>query len=98
MTDGPYILRPKDGGLLLLWSSYSATGYSIGTAYSGSGRITGPWSHAAKPFFSADGGHGMVFPTLDGRMMLAIHQPNRTPCERARFIPVQLLERDIKIL
>lgn len=98
VTDGPFLMRPKDGGLMLLWSSYSAAGYSIGTAYSASGKITGPWRHAAKPFFSADGGHGMVFCTLDGRMMLAIHQPNRTPYERARFIPVRLRGQDLELL
>jgi hypothetical protein len=28
------------------------------------------------PLLAIDGGHGMIFKTLDGKLMMAIHQPN----------------------
>ena len=85
VTDGPFLHRTAGGALLMLWSSGGREGYAIGIARSATGKITGPWSHEDKPLFAKDGGHGMVFRTFDGRLMLTIHQPNCTPNERAVF-------------
>jgi len=64
--------------LLMLWSSFSNTGYAIGYARSVSGDIQGPWVQEKEPLFSQDGGHGMMFRTFEGKLMLTIHSPNIT--------------------
>lgn len=87
VTDGPYLYRNHDG-LWMLWSSYSRTGYAIGSAYSTSGSVRGPWKHTCKPFYDHNGGHGMLFKTFDRKRLLAIHTPNESPNERAVFFEV----------
>lgn len=88
VTDGPFLHRTADGRLLMLWSSFSDGGYALGVATSESGRLAGPWVQEAEPLFPRDGGHGMLFRGFDGTLYLTLHQPNDTPNERARFIPV----------
>ncbi|MDP0499189.1 MAG: glycoside hydrolase family 43 protein [Verrucomicrobiota bacterium JB022] len=85
ITDGPFLHRTASGALLMLWSSVGEQGYAMGLARSRTGKITGPWEHDAQPLFAAQGGHGMIFQTLAGQLMLTLHQPNKTPHERARF-------------
>lgn len=89
VTDGPFFHRCRDGTLLLLWSSFVSTGYAIAAARSQSGKLLGPWVHDAPPVFDRDGGHGMVFRTFTGRLMLSIHTPNDTPNERPIFVPIR---------
>jgi arabinan endo-1,5-alpha-L-arabinosidase len=88
VTDGPFLYRSSKGPLLMLWSTVGATGYTMGFAVSPSGSLLGPWQQAPEPLFNKDGGHGMIFRTLDGQLMLTLHQPNQTPNERARFFPI----------
>jgi hypothetical protein len=89
VTDGPFLWKTQDGGLLLLWSSFGEDGmYRIGAARSASGMLRGPWRQSAEPLYAADGGHGMVFRALTGRLYLAIHTPNKTPHERPLFVEV----------
>lgn len=85
VTDGPFIYENSDGQLLMLWSSFTEQGYAIGVARSADGGILGPWEQIAQPLFVRDGGHGMLFRTFDGSLLLSFHQPNRTPDERAQF-------------
>lgn len=40
-------------------------------------------------FQSEDGGHGMLFKTFDGKQLLAMHTPNKSPMERATFIEIE---------
>ena len=89
VTDGPWLYRTKGGQLLMLWSSGSETGYAVGLATSASGRLAGPWTQAAAPLFGADGGHPMLFHRFDGQLMLALHQPNKTPLEREVFLELE---------
>lgn len=94
VTDGPCLHRTADGALLMLWSSFVRRGaegraYAVGVACSQSGTLAGPWVQAPTPLYDDDGGHGSVFRALDGRLMLALHRPNRTPDERPRFIPLR---------
>jgi len=87
VTDGPYVVRNDSGSLLILWSSFGPTGgYCLGTASSPSGNLEGPWIQTSHPLVESDGGHGMVFRDLDGKLYLAIHTPNTTPDERAIFM------------
>ncbi|KYG33578.1 glycoside hydrolase family 43 protein [Alkalihalobacillus trypoxylicola] len=98
VTDGPYLYTTENGELLLLWSSHSDTGYTIGTARSNSGHIEGPWEHNPLPLFAKDGGHGMVFKTLTGELMLTIHSPNKSPNERPIFIKLQETDSGLALL
>jgi len=88
VTDGPFLYRTGEGSLLLLWSSVGEHGYVMGVAYSESGTLKGPWHQHQQPLIDVDGGHGMVFRTLEGRAMLAFHRPNKTPFERFIYLPV----------
>jgi hypothetical protein len=85
VTDGPFLHKTEGGALLMLWSSFGAKGYAMGTARSITGAVEGPWTHEPEPLFAEDGGHGMLFRAFDGRLLLALHQPNDTPNERAIF-------------
>lgn len=88
VTDGPFLHRAANGNLLMLWSSHGASGYAIGIARSATGDIKGPWVQDREPLFGQDGGHGMLFTTFEGELMLAIHRPNKTPDERPLFLPM----------
>ncbi|WP_166866894.1 glycoside hydrolase family 43 protein [Salinibacterium sp. ZJ70] len=88
VTDGPFLHRLASGGLIMLWSSFGDSGYAMGIARSSSGTIAGPWTQEPTPLWAADGGHGMIFRTLAGELMLTLHQPNDTPNERAVFSPL----------
>ncbi len=90
VTDGPFVYRCVDKTLLLLWSSFSDTGYALGAARSRSGDIFGPWDQEATPILDSDGGHGMLYTDFSGRLWLSYHSPNATPEERVRRL--QLVE------
>ena len=88
VTDGPFLWRTSDGALTLLWASFSEGGYTEAQAVSESGEIDGPWRQV-EPLFWRDGGHGMVFRGLDGRLLLTLHSPNEHLMERAHFYPIE---------
>jgi arabinan endo-1,5-alpha-L-arabinosidase len=89
VTDGPYLYRAINGDLLMLWASFINNTYALGVSSSASGSILGPWQHDEKALFQSDGGHAMLFRTLEGKLMLAIHSPNQTPNERPHFLNVE---------
>ncbi len=89
VTDGPFIYRTKTDRLLMIWSSFGIQRYAVGMAYSESGSIKGPWKQMEEPLFKKDGGHGMIFKTFEGQLMLSLHQPNRNPEERAHFFKLE---------
>jgi len=89
VTDGPWLHRLVNGELIMLWSSFSAGGYTIGVAKSTSGDVLGPWRQLPEPLYAGDGGHCMVFRGLDGQLWLALHRPNPSPDERPQFIPLR---------
>ena len=68
----------------MLWSSYGPRKYATGVAVSATGKLAGPWIQQKEPLWDVDGRHPMLFRTFDGRLLMAIHQPNRR-VERARF-------------
>lgn len=88
VTDGPFIWKLSDGSLIMIWSSFSDTGYSLGQVKSVN-RIKGPWVHVEEPLYKNDGGHGMIFRDLNGKLKLTIHQPNYAPQERAYFFEIE---------
>lgn len=86
VTDGPFLYR-ENGKLMMLWSSFSAGGYTMGVAESTSGKVTGPWIQHEKPLCDTDGGHGMVFHDLTGKRFYVVHTPNSRQKERPLIIP-----------
>ena len=79
VTDGPELFRTKDDHLLMLWSSYEKNsfgrdGYVETLARSKSGELKGPWEQLP-PLVRNDSGHGMLFRTFAGQLMLVVHQP-----------------------
>ena len=81
VTDGPELFRTKDSHLLMLWSSYDNKGYVEALARSKTGQIQGPWEQLP-PLIADDSGHGMLFHTFDGQLMMILHRPFRAPLAR----------------
>lgn len=96
VTDGPFLYRSGDGTLMMLWSSFGSKGYAMGISRLETGHITGPWRHDPDPIWAEDGGHGMVFRTFEGRLMLTFHSPNATPQERAVFVELEEMRHGIR--
>ncbi|MFJ3669974.1 glycoside hydrolase family 43 protein [Streptomyces sp. NPDC090106] len=84
ITDGPQLHRAPNGSLLMLWSTYEKDtvgpdgnitgGYVQTYAVSRSGELQGPWEQR-RPLVREDSGHGMLFHTFDGTLMLVLHRP-----------------------
>lgn len=89
VTDGPFLYRsPRSGTLFMIWSTFiPGKDYCVMLTRSESGRVTGPWKRHT-PLYTGNGGHGMIFRTFDGRLMLALHQPNTGPLERLRLFEI----------
>jgi beta-xylosidase len=86
LSDGPFVYRTQSGQLLLLWSSWGSSGYTAGIARSATGNVLGPWAHDPEPLLDRDGGHGMVFVSDKGTLLLAVHSPNTKYQEHPVFI------------
>lgn len=96
VTDGPYMYRAKNDDLLMLWSSFGETGnYCIGYAKSSDGTLLGKWEQRDEPLYQGDGGHGMLFTDIKGKLYLSIHTPNDTPNERPLFIQLNESEGEL---
>lgn len=74
VTDGCEFYRTKTGKLLMLWSSYKQGLYVQTVARSQSGTLQGPWLQL-QPLLTNDSGHGMLFRTFEGQLMLVVHRP-----------------------
>ncbi|MCF7689155.1 MAG: glycoside hydrolase family 43 protein [Cephaloticoccus sp.] len=85
VTDGPWLHRNAKGKLFMLWSSFGTGGYLTGVARSASGDISGPWEQTDEPLFAQDGGHAMIFRTLENKLVMTLHAPNQPGGERARL-------------
>ena len=97
VTDGPFLYRTKNGRLLMIWSSIGRDGYTLGMSESTTGKVTGPWKHPDKTLFTEDGGHGMIFRALDGKLYLTLHAPNHDDLERAHFFELEDTGDDLVI-
>lgn len=73
VTDGPFLFRTKTGRLGMLWTSWIYDIYTQGVAYSESGTLDGPWMQEKEPVTPPNFGHGMLFYTLDGKLLLSVH-------------------------
>ncbi|WP_080054997.1 glycoside hydrolase family 43 protein [Spirosoma aerolatum] len=73
VTDGPYLFQTKTGRLGMIWTSWIYDVYTQGVAYSKSGTLDGPWIQEKEPITPPNYGHGMLFRTLDGKLLLSMH-------------------------
>jgi hypothetical protein len=73
VTDGPWVFRTQTGKLGMLWTSWIHDVYVQGVAYSGSGTLDGPWIQEKEIITPPNFGHGMLFRTLEGKLLMAIH-------------------------
>lgn len=90
VTDGCFLYRTKTGKLLMIWSSFKSESYAIGIAESTTGKVTGPWKQQPNLLFEKNGGHGMLFKSLEGKLMLTLHGPNSPEGkERAQIFEVE---------
>lgn len=81
VTDGPFLVK-KDDQLLSIWSSFYKGEYCEAIARSSNGKINGEWTIDDKLIYEKDGGHGMIFETIDKKKYFVFHAPNETPKER----------------
>lgn len=85
VTDGCFLYRTKTGKLLMIWSNgVKGQGYCVIQCESESGKVKGPWKNH-HVIFGGDGGHAMIFRTLENQLRLTLHQPNKSPDERMRL-------------
>ncbi len=92
VTDGPFLHRLESGKLLMLWSDFTPGGsYAITYAVSEYGDIRGPWIQQKEPLYALDGGHGMLFRSFSGQLMMACHCPNEH--SRKRILLFEMEER-----
>lgn len=89
VTDGPFLFKTSTGRLGMLWTSWVYDVYTQGVAYSESGTLDGPWIQEKKPITPPNYGHGMLFRTFEGQLLLSCHshakdQQGRT-IRRPRF-------------
>lgn len=57
----------------MLWTSWVYNDYTQGVAYSQSGTLDGPWIHEPEPITPPNLGHGMLFRTFEGKLLLCLH-------------------------
>jgi beta-xylosidase len=73
VTDGPYLFETQTGRLGMIWTSWIFKDYTQGVAYSESGTLDGPWVHEPEPITPPNYGHGMLFKTLEGKLLMSVH-------------------------
>ena len=90
VTDGPFLYKsPLTGRLFMMWSTHiPGQGYCVFQTRSETNRLAGPWG-AHEPLYTGNGGHSMLFTDFQGRLLLALHQPNEEPLERMKLFEVR---------
>jgi hypothetical protein len=73
VTDGPYLFYTGTKRLGMIWTSWVYDVYMQGVAYSTSGTLDGPWIQEKDPITPPNFGHGMLFHSFDGKLLMAIH-------------------------
>lgn len=96
VTDGPEMYRTRKGALLMLWSSYRDGLYVEALAHSVNGRLAGPWKQDGV-LVGGDSGHGMLFRTFDGRLMLVLHHPFDPRLSKAKLYEIEDTGKTIRV-
>jgi hypothetical protein len=73
VTDGPWLFLTQTGKLGMLWTSWVFDVYTQGVAYSESGTLDGPWIQEEEPVTPPNFGHGMMFRTFEGKLLMSVH-------------------------
>ena len=81
VTDGPFLWN-EGGKVKMIWSSFYKGRYLVLEAEADS--LLGEWRHGGSKY-DFDGGHAMLFHTLEGKRMISLHKPNKANFERAFF-------------
>ncbi len=101
VTDGPFLFRTTNGTLGMIWTSWIGDVYTQGVAYSQSGTLDGPWIQEPEPITPPNYGHGMLFRTFDGQLLMAIHSHLKTADGRVvrhpHFFTVSLSGSRLKV-
>ena len=104
VTDGCFLYKSvRSGRLFMIWSTFiPGKGYCVVLTHSDSGKINGPWNEQ-KIIYTQNGGHGMIFRSFDGRLTMALHQPNSSPKERLHLFQITdngetlVIEKEVKL-
>ncbi len=105
VTDAPFMYTTANGKLLMLWSGFATKGrgYVVAVSESETGKVdashswfSSGWIHHDELLFDKDGGHGMIFKTFEGELMLALFTPNesKTETNRPHLAILELEEKD----
>jgi hypothetical protein len=89
--------RTRKGALLMIWSSYRDGLYVETLAHSASGRLAGPWKQDGV-LVGNDSGHGMIFKSFDGRLLLVLHHPFDGRLSKARLYSIEDTGKTIRVL
>ncbi len=73
VTDGPWLFKTQTGRLGMIWTSWVFNVYTQGVAYSENGTLDGPWVQEPEPITPPNFGHGMLFRTFDGQLLMSVH-------------------------
>jgi len=85
VTDGPFVFRTQTGKLGMLWTSWIYDVYTQGVAYSSSGTLDGPWIQEKQPITPPNFGHGMLFRTFEGKLLMAVHSHKKVESRTIRI-------------
>ena len=85
VTDGPYLFRTQTGRLGMIWTSWHGDRYLQGVAYSSTGKLNGPWKHEPLPITPDNYGHGMLFRTFEGQLLMSIHSHRNINLDAQHF-------------
>jgi len=85
VTDGPFVFRTQKGKLGMLWTSWIYDVYTQGVAYSSSGTLDGPWIQEQQPITPPNFGHGMLFRTFEGKLLMAVHSHKKVESRTIRI-------------
>jgi hypothetical protein len=69
----------------MLWTSWIHDVYTQGVAYSASSTLDGPWIQETTPITAPNFGHGMLFRTLEGKLLMALHSHKNVNGRYLRF-------------
>ena len=56
--------------------------------HAATGKLAGPWTKD-EILYHKNGGHGMLFRTFDGKLLLTLHQPNSGEAERMKLFEIE---------
>ena len=93
VLEAPFLYRMPSGTLWMIYSGFAQLDgqypYTIGAAWSETGKVTGPWHHLSEPLHKMDGAHGMIFKSLTDDLVLCFHSPNTNGQEKAVLMKIK---------